>query len=108
MARELPYVETTWTDLQEWGRDLARTLNHVLDGRNNARGEVTLTANATTTTVTDRTVHPESRILLEPTTANAAAALGTTYATAHGNGSFMLTHDNNAQSDRVFRYAVSG
>ena len=108
MARELPYVPTTWTDLEGWGRDLARTVNYVLDGRNNARGEVTLRANQTTTTVTDRTVHPESRILLEPTTANAAAALGTTYATAHGNGTFELTHASNAQGDRVFRYLVSG
>jgi hypothetical protein len=43
-------------------------------------------------------------------TANAAAEVGngTIYVSAVTNGSFTLTHANNSQVDRTFRYAISG
>jgi hypothetical protein len=39
-----------------------------------------------------------------PTTANTAAQLGngTIYVNGRANGSFTLTHANNAQTDRIF------
>jgi len=81
-------------------------------GRSNAVGAVTLTANAATTTVTDMNCAAASAILLMPTTANASAehGAGTVYiATATIlNGSFVITHANNAQTDRIFRYAIHG
>ncbi len=81
-------------------------------GRSNAVGTVTLTANVATTTVTDANCAVASSIHLMPTTANASAeqGAGTIYiATATIlNGSFVITHANNAQTDRIFRYAIVG
>lgn len=81
-------------------------------GRSNAVGTVTLTANAATTTVTDGNCASGSSIHLMPTTANASAEIGAGaiyIATATIlNGSFIITHANNAQADRIYRYAIHG
>lgn len=81
--------------------------NQLGEGRSNAIGSFTLTANVASTVVSDRRVGNDSTVTLQPTTANAAAALATTYWTCMG-GSFTLTHANNAQTDRTFRYAIQG
>lgn len=82
-------------------------LNAVINGGGNNTGTVTLTASATTTTVTDTRASNTSIVVLMPTTANAAAALSTTYISST-LGSFTLTHANNAQTDRTFNYAIIG
>ena len=87
---------------------IVQAIRELFEGRSNAVGEVTLTASTTTTTVTSDTCGDESVILLSPRTANAAAALATTYVSAVGNGTFTLTHANNAQTDRRFGYAAIG
>ena len=71
-------------------------------------GTVTLAANAATTTLTDDRISYDSPILLQPTTSNAAAALATTYISETGrkNGSATITHANNAQTDKTFRYFI--
>src|SRR5688572_8914549 len=72
----------------------------------NASGQVTLRANQATTTVT-KSVSPGAvnvavgdEIMLSPRTANAAAAIATTYISAVGQGTFTITHANNAQADK--------
>lgn len=70
-------------------------------------GTVTLTESATTTTVNDPTVTRDSVIVLMPKTPNAAAALGTT-SIVPANGSFVITHANNAQTDRDYAWAAVG
>lgn len=92
---------------REFLKHLVGIVNNIMRGKTNNRGEVTLTASATSTTVTDPNVGASSTIVLSPLTANAAGALSTTYITA-GNGSFEITHANNAQTDRDFRYVVVG
>lgn len=91
-------------------REVATALNQVIQGRNNANGSVTLTASAATTAVSDDSISGDATVLLTPRTANAAAeqAAGTLYLSAIANGSFTLTHANNAQSDRTFDYLVLG
>lgn len=94
-------------------RDLslyALSISELASGRSNAVGSVTLTANTTTTTVTDSNFASGSVPKLEPTTANAAAERGngTMYISARANGSFTITHANNAQTDRTFIYAIQG
>jgi len=96
-------------------KDLTKVIRSVLElsaGRSNAVGTVTLTANVATTTVTNMNCAVASSILLMPTTANASAeqGAGTIYiATATIlNGSFVITHANNAQTDRIYRYAIYG
>lgn len=82
----------------------------LLIGKLNVCVDVTLTANAASTTVTDARIRESSGLYLMPTTANAAAALGTTYISDSGrtHGSVTITHANNAQTDRTFRVAILG
>lgn len=88
-------------------RLLITSLQQLAAGRSNAIGTVTLAESATTTTVTDQNCAAVSAIVLTPQTANAAAALATSYVTT-ANGSFVITHDSNTQSDRTFAYAICG
>jgi hypothetical protein len=88
----------------------ALAINQLASGRSNAVGSVTLTASAATTTVTAPTCGAGSTVLLTPTTAHAAAEIGngTMYVSAVANGSFTITHANNAQTDRSFDFACIG
>lgn len=96
-------------------RDLIRTssaVKQLAQGRSNAVGTFTLTAGATTTTVTATFCAIGSTVLYTPQTANASAEIGngTIYITAANvkNGSFVVTHANNAQVDRTFSYVCLG
>jgi hypothetical protein len=88
----------------------AQAINELWQGRSNAVGRVTLTANDTTTVVAAENCGDESEVFLFPRTANAAAEIGagTIYVSAVGNGTFTLTHANNAQTDRTFGYVAIG
>lgn len=97
--------------LQPEERDVKRIVQAVrelVEGRHNAADRFTLTPGATTTVVS----HPNCSRDCEPQfsarTANAAAALATTYISAVNQGSFTVTHANNAQVDRIFGYTVTG
>ncbi len=83
-------------------------IRQLIEGRSNAVGTVTLRANEATTVVTSEVIGANSTPLLMPTTANAAAALATTYVSSSVAGSFTLTHANNAQVDKTFYYAAFG
>lgn len=89
---------------------LLRVLNNILIGKLNVGGTVTLTANAGSTTLTDTRLGYQTAVILVPTTANAAAAIATTYIseTSRVNGSVAITHANNAQTDKTFRYVLIG
>src|ERR1700704_1154729 len=63
-------------------RQLAVVANNLLLGKSNNTGTLTLMANVATTTLTDSRIGANSTILLHPTTANAAAAMATTYFSA--------------------------
>ena len=108
MADYRPVQEDFAGDFREWLRQIARVANLLLKGVTNATGTVTLTAGAATTTVTDRRIHPDTQIKLTPTTANAATATGNVYQSAAATGSITLTHANNGQTDRTFRYTLHG
>ncbi len=101
-------VYTVWSNQPEWMSKMARAINNILKGKTNNVGDVTLTANAASTVVTDPRVGYNSVVTLSPTTSNAAAAIGTTYIATYGDGTFTITHANNAQVDKVFKYTVVG
>lgn len=84
---------------------LAGALNDLDGGRLSNGGVVTLTAGATTTVVARLGVAAGDAVFLSPTTANAAAAAATTFISSTGKNTFTITHANNAQVDRTFRYA---
>ena len=87
-----------------------RAVRELFEGRSNAVGTFTLAANATNTTVTAQNCGAGCAVLPCPATANAAAEIGngTMYVGTISNGSFVVTHANNAQTDRTFRYAALG
>jgi hypothetical protein len=87
--------------------EIIRSLTGLASGRSNATGTITLAAGVTTTTKIDRNCAAGAAIVLSPTTANASAALAGCYF-ATSNGSFVITHANNAQTDRTFTYAIIG
>lgn len=94
----------------EHRRKLAFTINLILSGKLNGFIDFTLTANAASSTLTDARVGYYSTILLMPQTANAAAALATTYIAqaTMKSGSCVITHANNAQVDKSFRILIIG
>ena len=94
--------------LRSFIRSVASVVNRMNQGGLNNTGSVTLTVSAATTTITDARISVNSAVVLFPTTANAAAAIGTTYASTRNNGSVVLTHTNNAQTDKTFTYAILG
>lgn len=94
-------------------RDVAIAINQALKGKINSTSTasdlVTLTDNDTTTTLTNALISADSHITFSPRTANAAAEIGAggMYWVA-GDGSVVITHANNAQTDRTFSYAILG
>lgn len=91
-------------------RDVGKIAARVSHLDRNRIGEITLNANATSTTVSDLTITPASVIRLDAMTANAAAAIPTTFVALLDRlrGSFVITHANNAQTDRTFRWIAGG
>jgi hypothetical protein len=93
-------------------REVAAAAAIAMQGKINAVTSVTLTANVTTTVITDPRLTINSFVGFDPTTANAAAELaaGTIYAlTANrNNASWTLTHANAATTDRTFKVLIIG
>jgi hypothetical protein len=100
----------------QWCRKLAETINTIMLGRTNNTGTITLTANVASTTVSlaSGQLSTVSAIIFEPLTANAAADLygGGMYVTTANHdvagNKFVITHPNNANADKTFRYAIIG
>ncbi len=107
---ELAPLLVVFLQFFEWQRLTVEVVNRAMDGKLNARGTVTLTANQATTTLSDRRIGPDSVILPMPTTANAAAEVGAgTLYQDYPNvtlGQMTLNHASNAQTDRDFAYIL--
>lgn len=87
---------------------LAQTIIEMLKGRDNSTGTFTLTANATSTTVTDNLFGSDMVPVWTPTTSTAATAMTNLYVSARANGSFTLTHANTADANKTFLYTRRG
>ncbi len=85
-----------------------QAIRDLFAGRSNAVGTVTLTANAASTVVTAINCGAGSRVFLFPTTANAAAIVAATYVSSVGQGTFTVTHTNNANADKTFFWVCLG
>ena len=86
----------------------AVAIQQLYAGRSNAAGTVTLAPGASSTVVNPPNCAPQSAVFLFPKTANAAAALATTFINSVGKQSFTISHANNAQTDRSFFYVCLG
>lgn len=91
----------------QWSRWFS-TLHFMIDKSLNASGSFTITANAATTVVTNVKVNADSVVTVQPKTASAATEIGDggMYIVC-ANGSFTVTHANNATADRSFNYSVT-
>lgn len=83
-------------------------IRQLVEGRHNAADRFTLTAGATTTVVSHPNCGKDCEPQFSARTANAAAALATTYVSSVVSGQFTVTHANNGQTDRTFGYTVTG
>jgi hypothetical protein len=88
-------------------RKIVDVIRQLVQGKSNATGTFTLTANATSTTVTAPTCAPGSHVTWTPQTAHAANDMATTSYVA-SKGQFVLSHANNARVDRTFSFEVRG
>lgn len=91
-------------------QDVAFAIKQLGEGRSNAVGVVTLAAGAGTTTVTAPNCGAGNKVFLFPCTANAAAIVAATYVAEADvtKGQFVVTHTNNANSDKTFFFACFG
>ncbi len=89
---------------------IVQAIRDLAEGRSNAVGTVTLTANAASTAVTAANCGPDSRVFLMPTTANAAADFGSgsLYVSSVSAGTFTITHPNDADTDKTFFWLAIG
>lgn len=109
-------VPESMTDPVDWCFRISRVVNNIMRGRTNNVGTITLTANAATTvaTLAKGVLSQDSAIIFDPLTAHSATELygATMYVlTANRdvtNKQFTITHANNAQTDRSFRYIIVG
>jgi hypothetical protein len=101
-------------EIAEGERNLARIVQSLISlfRKWNASGQVTLRPGFTFTVVT-KAVSPGAvnvakgdEVMLSPRTANAAAAIPTTYVSAVEQGTFTLAHANNVQADKTFGWGV--
>ena len=90
-------------------RRIALAFNYLLQGKQNNVITVTLAANVTTTVINDSRIGVGSSLQLGcPLTANAAAAIATTWISSRGKQTATLTHANNAQTDRTWAVEITG
>ena len=89
---------------------IVQSIRELWQGRSLAVGEVTLAAGAALTVVASPNCGAGARVFLSPRTANAAAALATTYIPVADvdQGTFTIRHANNAQVDKTFGYEARG
>lgn len=88
-----------------WG-DWLYSIFTVLAGKLDAPYTVTLAANAASTVVPNKFCNTASQVILTPTTAHAAASTGVYI--VHGRQTFTIFHNNTADTDKTFRYAIVG
>lgn len=102
-----PSVEIDMPDERRHRKELARVLNLVARGWMNVALFVTLDPGVATTTVIDARISAQTAAILCPTSANAAAAIPTTWVTCT-NGEMVIHHANNGQTNRTFTVGLIG
>ena len=106
---------TQFNDFTQMGAYIRRmweSLQSLRKGKIECVTTITLTASVTSTVLSDIRISPQSILIFDPLTANAAAELaaGTLYVLQanRGDGTATLTHANSAQTDRDFLVGILG
>lgn len=101
-----PVLAKNYRDNFEFQRRVSEIVNSTRAGKLNNWGEVTLTANATTTVISDFRIGAFSVVHLMPMTANAKTAIANVYFNDPDEGSITINHASSANTDQDFRYTV--
>lgn len=101
----IPHAPQAWDRM--WAARLVYAVN-LLIGKANCTLDVTLTASATTTTLTDFRIHPGCVLDFMATTANAATAKAAIWVSAIGKGVATINHASSANTDQTFRVSIVG
>ena len=109
----MPLSATALVSLPTWSKGqeaIGVWASQIHIGKLACTGTVTLTANATSTTVADVRAGAFSFVGLCPLTANAASAqaAGNVYISTRAKRQFTITHPNSAAADKTFSYVVLG
>lgn len=86
---------------------VSRIVNRTQQGKLNCVTEVTLAANAATTTFNDVRIGAYSWLGFTPMTAN-AQAIAVPRPSSMGDGTCTLNHANDANADKTFRVVIIG
>ncbi len=110
MARSsYPGVDANSADESKHRQQMARAIGNLNSGKMNAVADVTLNANATSTTVTDGRIGPASHITLEPVTADALTAKQAgLFVSSRVKGSCTISHASAAATDQTFTMLIIG
>ena len=102
-----PFLPANSQLTENFLKKIVLVVNNLMNGKSNNTGKVTLTASATSTTVTNNLVNPNSIIVLQPLTEDAAEHFKDTWPIA-GDKSFVINHNSNASTTREIGYIVVG
>jgi len=97
------------SDEKKHRRQIAQAIALLHNGKSNNILDVTLTAGAAATTVSDARIGVTTFPIPIPVTANAAAITAPYVVdSSRVNGSFILVHANNANADKTFKIVLVG
>jgi hypothetical protein len=97
------------TDAERHRRQIAQGVALLMNGKSNNIIDVTLTANAAATTVSDARIGVTTFPIAVAVTANAAAITAPYVVdSSRVNGSFILVHANDANADKTFKLTLVG
>jgi hypothetical protein len=102
-----PGVQVSYPNEVEHRRQLALKINQLNNGQVGCTLFVTLDPGVTSTKVVDARISQQTCVFLQPQTADAASALGTTFVTCT-NGSATITHAASAETDRIYTMGMVG
>jgi hypothetical protein len=103
-----PVPERATGSMEAWVVQIARTLNLVLRGKVNAVTSITLTANATSTTLIDDRIGASTYVALVPLTSSSTAIDIAPYVSARTRGSATIAHGSSPADDLEFSVLLIG
>jgi len=89
-------------------RAIAVAHNHVMQGRQNVIKNITLTANAGSTTINDPRLSGVTALYFGARTVNAAICQPTIWYDTKANGSVVVHHQNSPAADKTYDLLILG
>ena len=108
MAKRFTSAPEQWAgEVSDHIRYVAQTVNGLLSGKSNNSDTVTLSADATSTVVSNPNVTANTVVSLTPTSSSAAAALSGVWVET-STGKVTINHASDSESDRTYGISYVG